>query len=273
MGKLLGGAAGTEPEVPRIVDLPSEKRAGAASFLALLTSAAILATAVLPGPVQAADVGVGAGIFYVDGTMAQNVSLPLGGTYYLSVATDSGAAFVNATLTYNGTLMAEQNTSSRSSTFASLPAGDYSLALAGHGRAALGWDFTNGAVQDFPDNASLVAFLAPSGPKVVVYVSRGNAQTLALSVYSDNLLPVANATVSSDGPVTFILPASSSSVAYLVARVTAGAPNGIYGLSWTSGPVNSPLDFTTWPLFLVWIVVPVAVTLVVFVVLQRRRMR
>lgn len=259
--------------MPPIVDLPPERRASAVSCLALLTSVAILAPAAFPAPVRGAEVGVGAGIFSVDGRLSQNVSLPLGGTYYLSVAADGGAAFVDATLTYNGTLMAEQNTSSPSSTFASLPAGNYSLTLAGHGRAALGWDFTNGAVQNFPDNATLVAFLAPSGPKVVVYVSRGNAQSVALTLYSDRLLPVGNATVSSDGPVTFILPASSATVAYLAARVTAGALDGIYGLSWTSGPVNPPLDFTTWPLFLVWIVVPVAVALVIFVLLHRRRTR
>ena len=169
--------------------------------------------------------------------------------------------------------LAQQNASFSSSTFASLPAGNYSLSLVGHGRAALGWDFTNGAVENFPDNETLVAFLAPSGPGVQVYVSRGNAQTIELSMYGDDLLPVGNATASADGSVTFVLPPSAASVAYLVARVTAGAPNGIYGLSWTSGPLNPPLDFTAWPLFLLWILVPVAVAFGIFVLLQRRRAR
>lgn len=255
------------------MEFSARRRTSVAGWLVLLIAGAILGTAALPAPALAAEVGVGAGIFSVDGSLAQNVSLPLGGTYYLSVATDGAPAFVNATLGYNGTLMAEQNASFPSSTFASLPAGTYRLALNGHGRAALGWDFTNGAVQDFPDNTTLVAFLAPSGPKVSVFVSRGNAQTLVLTMYSDELLPISNATVSSDGTVTFLLPAAAASVAYLVVQVTAGAPNGIYGLSWTSGPVNPPLDFTSWPLFLVWVLVPVAVALVVFILLQRRRMR
>jgi hypothetical protein len=249
------------------------RRIFAGGLLALLVSAAVLAVGGSPVPARAADVGLGAGIFSVDGSLVQNLSLPLGGTYYLSVAADSPSAFVNASLTYNGSLLAQENASSPSSNFASLPAGDYSLSLAGHGRAALGWDFTNGEVKDFPDNATLVAFLAPSGPKIEVTVSRGDAQTLELTMYGADLLPVGNASPAGDGPVTFVLPSSAARVAYLVARVTAGLPNGLYGLSWTSGPVNPPLDFTTWPLFLVWILVPVGVALVVFVLLQRRRGR
>lgn len=234
---------------------------------------AVLAAAGSAPSARAAAAGVGAGIFSVDGPGIQNLTLPQGGTYYLTVATDSGSEYVNASLTYNGSLLAQQNASFSSSTFASLPAGNYSLSLVGHGRAALGWDFTNGAVENFPDNETLVAFLAPSGPRVQVYVSRGNAQTIELSMYGDDLLPVGNATASADGSVTFVLPSSAASVAYLVARVTAGAPNGIYGLSWTSGPLNPPLDFTAWPLFLLWILVPVAVAFGIFVLLQRRRAR
>ena len=240
----------------------------------VLVLAVSLALAVVEGGTpraRAADVGVGAGIFSVDGGLVQNLTLRQGGTYYLTVATDASSDFVNASLTYNGSLMAQENATSSTSTFASLPAANYTLTVAGHGRAALGWDFTNGTVEDFPDNATHVAFLAPLGPKVDVYVSRGNAQALALTLYDHDLLPVGNATATADGPVTFLLPTTAASVAYLVAQVTAGAPNGIYGLSWTSGPVNPPIDFTAWPWFLLWILVPVAVALAVFVFLHRRR--
>lgn len=244
----------------------------AVAGLALLLLAAVLAAGGAPRSVRAASSGVGAGIFSVDGSLAEDLALPVGGTYYLSVASDSSADFVNASLSYNGSILATLNSTFPSTTFASLPAGNYTLTLAGHGRAALGWDFTNGAVEDFPENATLVAFLAPlAGPKVDVFVSRGNAQTLALTIYGDDLLPAGNATVTSDGPVTFVLPAAAASVAYLVVQVTAGTPNGIYGLSWTAGPVNPPIDFTAWPWFLLWILVPVAVAFVAFVLLHRRR--
>jgi len=239
----------------------------------LLVSLAVFAAARSAPSARAADLGVGAGIFTVDGSFVQNLSLPQGGTYYLTTAPDGGSAYVNASLTYNGSLLAQENTTGSSSTFASLPAGNYVLSLTGRGRAALGWDFTDGAVEDFPDNATLVAFLAPSGPKVDVYVSRGNAQTIELTMYNDDLLRIGNATASADGPVTFVLPSSAASVAYLVARVTAGTPNGVYGLSWSSEPLNPPIDFTAWPWFLLWILVPVAVALVIFVLLHRRRTR
>lgn len=247
------------------------KRIIAGSALALLISAVTVAVGMLPGPARAAEVSLGAGIFSVDGSLVQNLSLPLGGTYYLTVAAENASTFVNASLTYNGSLVALENASASTSTFASLPAGNYTLSLAGHGRAALGWDFTDGAVENFPVNAILVAFLAPLGPKVEVSVVRGAAQTIRLAMYSASLLPVGNTTVTADDPVTFILPPSAASVAYLVAQVTAGASNGIYGLSWSSGPLNPPLDFTAWPLFLLWILVPVAVVFVIFVLLHRRR--
>ncbi len=242
-----------------------------AALLAFAVSVALLVAAAETAPARAADLGVGAGIFSVDGSLVQNLTLRQGGTYYLTVATDASSDFVNASLTYNGSLMAQENATSSASTFASLPAANYTLSFVGRGRAALGWDFTNGAVEDFPDNATLVAFLAPLGPKVDVYVSRGNAQTIALTMYDHDLLPVGNATATADGPVTFVLPAAGASVAYLVAKVTAGTPGGIYGLSWSSGPVNPPIDFTAWPWFLLWILIPVAVACAVFVLLQRRR--
>src|SRR5512136_1220064 len=157
-----------------LVNRGGVRRIVGGTVLALLVFVAVFAAARSSLPARAAEPGVGAGIFAVDRSLVQNLSLPLGGTYYLTVATDSSDAFVNASLAYHGSLLARENASLSASTFASLPAGNYTLALAGHGRAALGWDFTNGAVEDFPDNATLVAFLAPSGPKVDVYVSRGN---------------------------------------------------------------------------------------------------
>jgi hypothetical protein len=259
--------------VALLVDRHRKRRIAAAAVLALLVSAAVFGLGGILVPARAAEVGVGAGIFSVDGDLVQNLSLPLGGTYYLSVAPEGPSAFVNASLSYNGSLLAQENASSSSSNVASLPAGNYSLALAGRGRAALGWDFTNGTTKGFPDNATLVAFLAPSGPRVDVTVSLGDAQRLELTIYGDDLLPIENASVSADGPVTFVLPSSATHVAYLVTQATAGLPNGLYGLSWTSGPVNPPLDFTAWPLFLLWILVPVAVALAVFVLLHRRRAR
>jgi hypothetical protein len=240
---------------------------------ALLVSLALLSVSD-PTPIaRAAAPSMGAGIFTVDGTVVENLSLPEGGTYYLAVATDSASTYVAARLTFNGSLLAEENASLSGSTFVSLPPGDFSLSLTGHGRAALGWDFTNGVQEQFPDNATLVAFLAPSGPRVHVLVALGDARTIRLTMYDDGLRPVGNATASSDGAVDFLLPSSGTSAAYLVSQVTAGAPNGRYGVSWTSDPLNPPLHFTAWPLFLLWILVPIAVVFVVFVAIHRRRSR
>jgi len=261
-------------EVASPVARGGTRRIGAGAVVALLLiSVAVLPIGLPAPPAKAAASGLGNGILSVDGVILESVSLLQGRTYYLTVATDSASTYVNASLTYNGSLLAQENASLTGSTFASLPAGDYSLSLAGHGRAALGWDFTNGAVHTFPDNATLVAFLNPSGPRVQIAVSRGDAQTVQISLYDGGLLPVGNATVSSDGTLTFDLPPARAGVAYLVAQASGGNPSGMYGLSWTSGLVNPPLDFTAWPLFLLWILVPVAVAFLIFVALHRRGRR
>lgn len=220
-----------------------------------------------------ATTGIGVGILPVDGVASTNVpSLP-GGTYYLVVATDGSSAYVNASLTYNGSLLAQENATVRGAAFASLPGGNYSLSLVGRGRAALAWDFTNGAQQSFSAGKALVAFLNPSGPRIRIAVSMGDAASLGLSLFDDALLPAGNATFSSDGSATFDLDPAHSGAAVLVVRPTSGNPNGIYGLSWSSGPTSPPLDFTAFPLFLVWILVPVGIAFVVFVLVQRRSHR
>ena len=243
--------------------------------LALLAALLVgLLLAALAAPAARAQVsGVGVGLLAVDGTTAESFVLPSGGTYFLTVATDGPSDFVSARLTYNGSLAAEVNDSLSASTFVSLAPGNYSLTLAGHGRAALGWDFTNGNVQDFPDNESLVAYLQPSGPRLEVTLSLGNAQSIDLHVYDSGLVAAGNATVTASGPVTFVLPPSRAGLAYLVATVVSGAPGGVYGLAWSAAPLNPPLDLTAWPYFLLWILVPVAVTFVVFVLLHRRAAR
>jgi len=238
-------------------------------------AAAILALVLLAVPqaptVRAGLTGMGIGILSVDGSLQENVTLPVGGNYYLTIATDDASSFVNASVTYNGSVLAQDNRSLGMSTLVSLPAGDYSIALSGRGRAALGWDFTNGSAKNFPDNQTLVAFLAPSGPRIQVDVSMGDAQEIALRLYDDGLVAAGNATVTASGPVDFVLPGLRDSVAYLVATVATGNPNGLFGLAWSSGPLHPPLDFTAWPLFLLWILVPVALAAVVLVLLHRRR--
>lgn len=225
-------------------------------------------------PMAAAQpTGIGVGIFSVDGTASANFTLPQSGSYYLTVATDGASSFVDASLIFNGSLMAQANHSLGESNLVSLPAGNFTLTLAGHGRAALGWDLTNGSFQEFPDNQTLVGFLAPSGPRLHVQVALGDAASIALRVYDDGLLPAGNATVTASGTVDFLLPSLSDSIAYVTATVTAGNPNGRFGLSWTSGPLNPPIDFTAWPWFLLWILVPVAVAFAAFVLLHRRRER
>lgn len=216
--------------------------------------------------------GLGVGIFYVDGILKENVTLPAAGSYYLTIAPDA-SSFVNAALVYNGSLMAEDNRSLGASTQVSLPAGNFTLSLAGHGRAALGLDFTNGDLQEFPDNQTLVAFLVPLGPALHVNVALGDALSIALRVYDDTLHEAGNATVTASGTVPFTLPALSDSIAYMIATVTSGNSNGRFGLSWTSPAPNAPIDLTAWPWFLLWIVVPVAVALVVSLALHGRGSR
>ncbi len=217
--------------------------------------------------------GLGSGILEVDGTFEENLTLPLGGNYYLTVAPYGASTFVNASVVYNGTVLAQDNRSQSASTPVSLPAGNYTIFLRGRGRAALGWDFTNGSQTTFPDNESLLAFLAPQGPRIHVDVGLGDAQSLKMRLYDDALVPAGNATVNASGGVDFLLPASRASIAYLYVTVIAGNPSGLYGLAWTSGPLNPPIDFTAWPWFLLWILVPVAIAAVVLVVLHRRRGR
>lgn len=237
-----------------------------ASTLALVLIAAPQAPAVRG---QAA--GMGIGILSVDGTFQENVTLPFGGNYYLTVATDDISSYVDASVVFNGTVLAQDNRSLSASTLVSLPAGDYSIALSGHGRAALGWDFTNGSARNFPDNQTLVAFLSPAGPRIRVEVSMGDAQEIELHLYDDGLVAAGNATMTASGPVDFVLPPFRESIAYLAAKVISGNPGGLFGLAWSSGPLNPPLDFTAWPLFLLWIVVPVAVAAVVLVLRHRGR--
>ncbi len=233
----------------------------------------LVATVAPEARAQVQTGGVGIGILTVDGALTENVTLTLGGNYYLTVATDDASSYVNASVVYAGGVLATENRSLAASTVASLFAGNYSISLAGRGRAALGWDFTNGSRANFHDNQTLVAFLLPSGPRIRVDVSLGDAQAIALDLYDDRLVGAGNATVSASGPADFLLPAGRDSIAYLVARVTAGNPSGLFGLAWTSAPLNPPLDLTGWPLILLWILVPVAVATAAFVLLRRRRWR
>ena len=238
----------------------------AAGGLALL----LLAVPFAP-TARAETTGLGAGIFSVDGTFSENLTLPVGGNYYLTVAADDPSSYVNASVAYNGSVLAQDNRSTDASTPVSLPAGNYSLSLQGHGRAALGWDFTDGTQQTFPDNQTLVAFLAPPGPRLRIQVSLGDAEAIALHLYDDGLAPAGNTTVTTSGAVDFLLPATQASTAYLVATPTAGNPGGLYGLAWTAGPLHPPLDLTAWPFLLLWILVPVAVAAAVSAFLHRRR--
>ncbi len=242
-----------------------------AAGVALLVAALLLAGVSIP-PARATT-SMGTGILSVDGETTLNFTLLPEGTYYLVVAADGPGAYMNASLTYNGSLLAQENATVRGATFASLPAGAYSLSVAGHGRAALAWDFTNGVQQNFPANESLVAFLNPSGPRIRIDVSRADVAAVGFSLFDDALRPVGNATLAADGQATFDLDPSHASAAVLVVRPSGGNPSGVYGLAWTSGPTNPPLDFTSWPLFLLWILVPVAIALVVFVLVQRRSRR
>ena len=249
----------------------TERRARPRSSLALAAALLALVLLAVPQvPAARAGAGLGAGIFSVDGHFAANVTLPSGGNYELSVATDDAASFVNASVSYNGSLLAQDNRSGSGSTPVSLPAGNYSVVLLGRGRAALGWDFPDGDQQTFFDNQTLVAFLRPSGPRLHVDVSLGDASGIALRVYDDGLLAAGNATVTASGSVDFVLPEARASFAYLVATVTAGNPSGLYGLAWSAAPLNAPLDLAAWPFLLLWIFVPVAIAATGFVLLHRR---
>lgn len=250
----------------------SVARARAAISVAALGVVALLLLVPQGAAVSARADGLGIGILAVNGSLEANVTLASGGAYYLTVAPDA-SSYVNASLVYNGSVLASVNRTVGESSPVSLPAGNYSLALVGRGRVALGWDFTNGALQEFPDDQPLVAFLTPSGPSLQMTVALGDAQSIALRVYDDALAEVGNATATVSGPLAFTLPALSDSVAYLVATATAGNPNGRFGLSWSSVPANGSGGLTAWPGFLLWILVPVAVAFVIFALLQRARFR
>ncbi len=248
---------------------------GAATVWALTLAVGLLLTSAASPRVRAQPPGTaGTGIFLVDGPATRNLTLTRVGTYYLGVGTNDSSSSVGASLYYNASLLAQENGSVAAFNVVSLPAGNYSLALHGSGRAALAWDFTNGSFQAFPDNESLVAFLTPQGPEVNVSVSMGDAQRISLGVYDASLRLVANFTASANGNVTVNLPAGRSRAAYLAATVDVGNPAGLFGLSWTSqASAPPPLDFFAWPLFLLWIVVPIVIAAVVLAIRGQRRRR
>jgi len=189
------------------------------------------------------------------------------------VATGDSSSFVNASVTHNGTLAAEVNATGSSAILVSLGPGAYSIALDGRGRAALGWDFTDGSVQNFPDNESVVAFLRPASAQVHIVVSLGNAQEIHLEAYDDRLLPVATMNVTTSGAVSVNLPATHATAAYLVASVVTGNPKGVFGLAWSSPSPPLPGRDLGTQIFVavLWIAVPVLIALLLLVALRRRR--
>ncbi len=262
------------PRLSRLMrTAPDRVRAPVLSAAACLLALAV-AVSGLANPVRGLPTsGYGAGIFTVDGSTNTTLSLSEGGTYYLGVATDDASSYVNATLTYGGTPEAQINKSGSAATLVSLAPGNYSIDLEGHGRAALGWDFTDGSVQNFPDNETIVAFLRPASAHVEIVVSLGNAQEIALEVYDDRLLPVTSTNVVASGPVGVDLPASRDTSAYLVARVVTGDLAGVFGLAWSSpspAPAAPDLGSQILVAFL-WIAVPVVIALLLFLALGRRR--
>ncbi len=258
---------------------PMTQRRGGPAIGRVLALAAVLlvtAAALSTAPARAPTVpAYGFGAVSVDGSSAANFSLPDGGTYYLGIATDSASSYVDARILFNGTLEAELNATGSDSALVSLAAGNYTLDLQGKGRAAVAWDFTDGSVQNFPDNRSVLGFLRPSTSHVDVVVSLGNAGEIHLTVLDDRLLPAADLNVTASGPVAVDLPAGRSSAAYLAAAVVTGSPGGVFGLAWSSPAPPAPapdLGAQILAAFL-WIAVPIAVVLLVFLALQRRRDR
>lgn len=246
------------------------------ALAAALVVAAALAPALASAPASAPTIpAYGSGIVSVSGSTDANFSLADGGTYYLGLATDDASSFVDAQVLYNGTLAAALNESGSGATLVSLAAGNYTLALRGHGRAAVAWDFTDGSVQNFPDNRSVLAFLRPASPRLDIVVSMGNAQEIHLRVFDDRLLPVADTNVTASGSVAVDLPSGRSSAAYIEASVVTGAPVGVFGLAWSSPvPATPGPDLASQILAAVlWIAVPVAIVFLVFLALQRRRAR
>jgi hypothetical protein len=250
---------------------------GRSWIAALFAAACLLAvgTAVaghplaLQAPVRS---GYGAGLFSVDGASNTTFSLSEGGTYYLGVATDDGSGYVNASVVYNETLAAQLNESGSAASLVSLGPGNYSIALQGQGRAALGWDFTDGSVQNFPDNETVVAFLRPASAHIEIVVSLGNAREIHIEVYDDRLLPVTGTNVTASGSVSVDLPAARDSSAYLIASVVSGSP-GVFGLAWSSPAPAPPASDVGAQILgaVLWIAVPVLLALLLFVALGRRR--
>jgi hypothetical protein len=239
----------------------------AASFLA-----AVLIMAAPTASVRGQALpGYGAGIFAVDGASNSTFSIAAGGTYYLGVATDDSSSYVAANVTHNGALAAEVNASGPSAILVSLGPGNYSIALEGYGRAALGWDFTGESVQNFPDNESVVAFLRPASAHIQIVVSLGNAQEIQLQAYDDRLLPVTSTNVTRSGAVNVDLPATHATAAYLVASVVTGNPEGVFGLAWSSPLPPGPGLGTQIFIAGLWIGVPVVIALLLLVALRRRR--
>ncbi len=237
-------------------------------------AAAILLVAAAPAPAAAAAAsGMGIGVLSVDGVLQENITLPVAGTYYLGLATDDASSFVNASVTYNGSLLAQDNRTGSAAAAVSLPAGNYTVSLAGRGRAALAWDFTNGSLREFPDNQTLVAFLRPSGPRLRVTVALGDARSLSLSVYDAGLRFVGNETVTASGSADFVLPSARADAAYLLATVTAGNPGGRFGLSWSASSPPPAFSLDPWLAAFLWILVPVAVAALLFLLVRRARIR
>lgn len=242
---------------------------------AILLAAALLAAS-LPHRARAQTAsGYGAGVFAVNGTASATFFLADGGTYSVVVATDDVSSYVDARISFNGSLAAELNESGSAATRVSLAPGNYSLALSGHGRAALGWDFPNGSVQGFPDNESATGFLRPASAHVDVFVSMGDAQEIHLEVYDDRLLPVTETNVTASGTVSADLPAARATAAFLLAWVVTGNPHGLFGLAWSSPPppgrVSDPGALVL--LALLWIGVPIVLAVIAFLLLRRRGRR
>ena len=241
----------------------------------VLFAALIPAIGCSPSGRAAMTPGYGAGVFAVDGSSNVSFSLAEGGAYYLLVATDDGSASVDANLTLGGVLAATLNGTGDASVVVSLAAGNYSLGLRGRGRAALGWDMTNGSLRTFPDNRTVAGFLRPASAHVDIAVTLGDAQKISVVVYDDRLLPAAVTNVTASGSVAVDLPSDRASSALLVAGVVTGNPQGLFGLAWSSPSASAPRPDGASQLLIagLWIAVPVVLALIGFLLLSRRGRR
>ncbi|HYM39920.1 MAG TPA: hypothetical protein VEY12_07235 [Thermoplasmata archaeon] len=254
--------------------LPPSGRGRHLVVAAAVLLAATLVLGALPAPAHAQPAPeLGTGIFVVNGASNATFSLAGGGTYFLVVATDDASSFVDARVTYNGSPAAQTNGSGSAASMVSLAGGNYAITLTGHGRAALGWDFTSGSIQTFPDNATMSAFLRPASAHIDLTVSLESAQAIRLAVYDDRLLPVSQANVTTSSVVSVDLPASHATSAFLVASAVAGNGNGVFALAWSSPapPAPGPGMASQILVVVAWIGVPVVVGLLGFLVLRRRR--